>query len=420
MTTNFRIAFLILSIPIMVSCSTNTDYDSYIPEINGGTKENDSLQFPVLDFEPEEAYLYMVNPNATLETTSLFYNLKSISQTRIILGQQDAFSSFYMNNAGDSDIKKLTGSNPGLLGSDFMFITDDLNDGSMSNWYFQQENQIRHNVIEAFDMGLVNVFCWHLREPFEGKVFYTDEMSQFQKENALKSIFPGGENHAYYRQKLEKIASFSKSLVNAEGLTVPIIFRPFHEFDGDWFWWGAPYSSIDEYIQLWQFTISYLTRDLMVDNLLFAFSPDNTFNSEGDYLQRYPGDDFVDILGMDKYGDFMAQNSQDIESASQKLQIISHLSETKNKIAALTETGFAFNLDEHNVISDYYTNKLYKAIVGEDINIAFIMFWFNSQNSYYTPLPGLEGSTDFIKFVSMPEILLADELPDMYNLSNGF
>tara|TARA_R110002049_G_scaffold61453_5_gene163723 strand:- start:28435 stop:28716 length:282 start_codon:yes stop_codon:yes gene_type:complete len=93
----------------------------------------------------------------------------------------------------------MKGSDPGLMGSDFMFITDDLNNESLSNWFFQQESQIREDVLRAFDMGLVNVFCWHMRKPFEGLDFYTSGITQFQKENALKSILPGGENHEYYK-----------------------------------------------------------------------------------------------------------------------------------------------------------------------------------------------------------------------------
>ena len=94
---------------------------------------------PVTDtFTKLTAKKYMVDSNATKETIALFYNLKTLSKTGFAVGQQDAFSGFYNNSGGMSDIKKTTGNDPALLGSDFMFITDKINDGQSSNWFYQQ------------------------------------------------------------------------------------------------------------------------------------------------------------------------------------------------------------------------------------------------------------------------------------------
>lgn len=412
--------FIIVTLIVFLtqnSCSKDADSDSY--ELEPTEDVSTPKNTPVLEqneFQPEETKNFMVNTNATEETVALFYNLKLLSQNSFIVGQQDAFSSFYQNNGGDSDIKKMIGSNPGLLGSDFMFITDDLNDETSSNWFFQQENRIWGDVINAFDLGLVNVFCWHMREPYEGEYFYTSEMTQFQKENALKSILPGGENHNYYKQKLEKIASFTKSLIGSNGKLAPIIFRPFHEFDVDWFWWGESFCSIEEFVTLWQFTVSYLKDDLGVSNMLFAFSPDNKFRSEIEYLAKYPGDGFVDIIGMDNYGDFNNQGQLGVETANEKLKILSNLAEEKIKIASLTETGYYVTLGENNPITDFYTNTFYNAITLNEVKLGFTMFWNNYNESYCTPVPGLPNADDFIEFISKPEVLLADDLPKMYQL----
>ncbi|WP_036379585.1 glycoside hydrolase family 26 protein [Muricauda sp. MAR_2010_75] len=417
MTKQYFLILVTIILLTMSGCSKDSDSGFYEPEpIEEDPTPENPLPPGELDFEPEETRSFMVNPDATEETVALFYNLKLLSQNSFIVGQQDAFSSFYQDNAGDSDIKKMTGSDPGLLGSDFMFITDDLNDGTPSNWFFQQENQIRDDVLRAFDMGLVNVFCWHFREPFEGEHFYTSEMTQFQRENALKSILPGGENHDYYKQKLEKIASFTKSLVGSNGALVPIIFRPFHEFDGDWFWWGQSFCTIEEYIQLWQFTVTYLKNTLSVNNMLFAFSPDNRFFSESEYLARYPGDDFVDIMGMDNYGDFNNQGQAGVERANQKLKIVSDLAEERVKIASLTETGYFVTLSENGAIPGFFTNNLFEALTHNDVKIGFTMFWYNYQDTYCTPVPGLPSANDFMEFVSKPEVILADDLPEMYRL----
>src|SRR5690606_26600737 len=84
-----------------------------------------------------------------------------------------------------------------------------------------------------------------------------------------------------------------------DDLWVPVIFRPFHEHTGSWFWWGADYCTPEEYKEFWRLTVEYLQRK-QVNNLLFCYSTDY-FNDERHYLERYPGDDYVDILGFDAY-----------------------------------------------------------------------------------------------------------------------
>jgi len=368
--------------------------------------------------QPEDTTMYMVNPNATPETVALFYNLKTLASTNIIVGQQDAFSRFYNNIGGDSDIKKTTGSDPGLLGSDFMFITDDLNDETQSNWYFQQEQMIKSDAIEAYNKGMVNIFAWHLREPYQGEEFYTSNMTEFQKNNAFISILPGGENHEYYKGKLQKVAQVAGSMVGADGNLVPFIFRPFHEFDGHWFWWGADYCTPQQFKELWQFTVHYLRDTLNVNNILFSFSPDNLYNSEAEYLNRYPGDAYVDVLGMDNYSDLDNMGQSGFDAANEKLQIISNLAKDRVKIAALTETAYFVTPGQNNPIPDFYSDDLYGMLTENDVELGFMMFWINREDSYCTPVPGLSSASDFIDFVNMPEPILQNQLPQMYVLPN--
>ncbi|REE27528.1 mannan endo-1,4-beta-mannosidase [Winogradskyella pacifica] len=365
---------------------------------------------------PDETYLYMVNPNATPETIALFYNLKVLSKTKFVVGQHDAFNSFYNDNVGPSDIMKTTGSDPGLLGSDFMFITDDNNDGTSSNWYHQQEEIIKSDAIEAYNKGMINTFCWHMREPYEGDYFYTSEMTQFQKDNALASILPDGANHDYYKQKLQKIADVANSMVGNDGSLVPFIFRPFHEFDGDWFWWGKDYCTPQEFITLWQFTVTYLRDVLQVNNILFAFSPDSRFFSTGEYLSRYPGDAYVDILGMDNYTDFNNQGQMALDSANEKLQILTDLAKDRVKIAALTESCFFVTPGLNNPISGFYADHLYNALSDNNVEIGYMMFWTNTTDTYCTPTPGQSSTSDFLEFVNKPRSVLQNELPNIYEL----
>ena len=361
-----------------------------------------------------EARSYIVDPAATEETVALFYNLKNLSKTNFAVGQQDAFTSFYNNSRGESDIKKLTGSDPALLGSDFMFITDDKNTGEANNWFFQQEQAIVEDAVEAYNKGMINAFTWHLREPYEGDFFYTSEMTEFQKQNAFRSILPGGANHEYYKEKLQKVAAVVKNIKGSDGSLSPVIFRPFHEFDGDFFWWGAPYSTPSEFKELWRFTVTYLRDELEVHNLLYAFAPDNSYTTKTGYLSRYPGDEYVDILGMDNYGDFVAQDASAITRANQKLKVVSDLAKEKVKIAAMTETGF-FADAQNPLPENFYSGKLYEALTGGDVEIGYMMFWQNYNDVYTVPVPGVAGTEDFLEFLLNEEPVLLQDAPDFYS-----
>lgn len=374
---------------------------------------------PVFSLKPEDARAYMVNPNATEETVALFYNLKKSAENGFVVGQQDAFNLFYQDQRGETDMKKTTGRNPGLLGSDFMFITSDRNSGIPSNWWYQQELMIMEHAKQAYDQGMINTFSWHFNEPYDGNDFYTANMTNFQKENAFRSILPGGSNHEYFKEKLDKVASVAKSMRGSDGNLIPIIFRPFHEFDGHWFWWGQDYCTAAEFIQGWQFMVEYLRDTKEVNNMLFAFSPDNSYSTQAGYLSRYPGDDYVDVLGMDNYGDFNNQGNAGATRANDKLLMLSNLAIEKVKIAAFTETGYFVTPGQNGPITDFYTEHLYNALTDNDIQISYMMFWSNYQDTYTVPPPGQSDSQDFVDFANKPKTILADGLPDLYSIPNG-
>lgn len=380
--------------------------------------DNEVIVDPPAQDDPlttQNASNYMADANASKETIALFYNLKKLAKTKIAIGQQDAFNSFYQDAGGDSDIKKNTGYDPALLGSDFMFITDKSNNNQSDNWFYQQEQKIISDTKAAYAKGMINTFSWHLREPYNEDTFYAVEMTTEQKNKAFKSILPGGANHEWYRKKLDKLASVFLNLKGSKGELIPVIFRPFHEFDGNWFWWGANFCTPEEYKTAYKFTVEYLRDTKGVHNVLYAFSPDNSYTTEANYLSRYPGDKYVDILGMDNYGDFDNQGPAGAVKANSKLKIISDLAKTKVKIAALTETGYRIT-SSNTPITDWFSAYLYDALTSNSIEVSYMMFWNNDKNGYYVPNSSVANAADFKTFVSKPKSALVNSLPKMYEL----
>lgn len=354
-------------------------------------------EFNVLEFQKEKNFR-LADSNATRETVLLFYNLKTLSNTNTIFGHHDAtaYGVGWRGEEGRSDVKDVTGSYPGLYGWDFGVLTWEPN---VPN----EERRITQLVREAYSRGGVNAFCWHAPNPVTDKSFYDTTI-------AVPKILPGGGYYLKYLRMLDQIADFVETLKDSSGNPIPLIFRPFHEFDGSWFWWGKNFCSPKEFKKLWRTTVEYLRDKRGLRNILYAYSPDRNFYSEEDYLERYPGDDYVDILGMDDYYDFMP-DGDGIQWIQKKLAIVSSLAERKNKIAAFTETGL-----EGIVDSNWWTEKLYKTIEGDSVRIAYLMVWRNANKKHhYAPYKGHPSERNFVEFTLTEKILLERDLPDLYS-----
>ena len=117
-----------------------------------------------------------------------------------------------------------------------------------------------------------------------------------------------------------------------------MIFRPWHEFDGDWFWWGRNNCTPEELKELYRFTVTYLRDTCGVHNFLYCFSPDINFTSAEEYLRCYPGDEYVDIVAMDNYWLYRFEE-KNLDHAHLRLKVISDYAKSVGKIAALSETG---------------------------------------------------------------------------------
>ena len=351
---------------------------------------------------------YLADTNATPETTFLFGNLKKMSrQGKTLVGQQDPHVT-YTGRKDETDIKWTTGKELAVFGSDFMHITHAANTNE-SGWFHYEEGQIIQRAQKAYDAGMVNVFCWHLCDPFLERSFNVRDLPDNVRSNCFRSILPGAENHEWYKRKLQKVTEVVNKIKGENGTLSPVIFRPFHEFDGDWFWWGEPYCTPEEYKQLWRFTVTYLRDELNVHHLLYAFSPDCGFDTKEEFLERYPGDAFVDLVGFDNYWDFETDN---VEAAAKKLKIISDIAKRHKKIAALTEVGYRKEPIPAALYTDYYG----KAFADPSLEIAFLMFWRQGKeggSNYFTPPPHAPTADDFKAFLGSPRMLL---LPDVGNV----
>lgn len=352
--------------------------------------------------EPEKN---LIDKNATPETKNLFRNLGVLAQNHTLFGHQHAteYGHGWSGDTDRSDVKSVTGSHPAVIGVDLSGFTVGTPEAIT-----QYKEQVRKNVVDTYNRGGVTTVAWHFPNPVSpGGFYWVDTVSL----PAVKYIIPGGETHEQYKEILRGVAEWAKSLTGNDGTLAPVIFRPYHEFDGGWFWWGATHCTTEEFIALWRFTVSYLRDDLGVHNFIYAFSPDNRFETEAKFLERYPGDEYVDLVGMDNYGD-MGRDKYNIPLAAKKLKIISDYAVRAGKLAAFTETGLESIPDP-----TWWTETLLKTMKTDGMKLCYVLVWRNDKNSpthYYAPFPGHSSVPDFMKFYEDPYTLFENDLEGIY------
>lgn len=353
--------------------------------------------------------MQLIDQKASTETINLFFNLHELSKKHILFGHQHAteYGHGWYGDSNRSDVQSITGSHPAIIGVDFSELS-----GRPDSSITKSKNTLRKIIADTYNRGGVTTVAWHFSNPISGGGFYWRDSVSLP---AVKYIVPGKEHHEKYKTILQGIGSFVKSVKGADGKAVPMIFRPFHEFDGDWFWWGKAHCTSEEFKALWRFTVQYLRDSLQVNNLIYAFSPDNKFTSEEQFLERYPGDQWVDMVGMDNYGDFGRNGTYNLDAGIKKLKIVSDYARKAGKLAAFTETGL-----ESIPNTTWWTGTLLKALRSNDLQLSYVLVWRNDSRSpthYYAPFPGQVSEPDFLKFYRDTYTLFEKDLKGIYQRS---
>lgn len=337
--------------------------------------------------------------NRTIQTEALLRNLTKIASKGYFFGHQDDtnYGVNWINEEGRSDVKDVCGDYPGLIGFDLGHI--ELN--AEKNLDGVPFDKIRKEAINQYLRGGIVTLSWHLNNPLTNK-----DAWDVSDTTVVSSILPGGKNYELFQSWLIKVADFLNTLVTNDGTKIPVIFRPWHENTGSWFWWGSKLCTPQEYKALWALTETTL-RTHGVNNVLYAYSPGSDAN-EQQYMGRYPGDELVDILGLDIY---MSNSDQAfVKDMQTSLDFISRNGQIRHKIIAVTETGFQCIPE-----SNWWTNVLMPAI--DKYPISYILVWRNAhdrENHYYAPYSGQGSAGDFVKFYQNPKTFFSKDIQNLY------
>ena len=253
-----------------------------------------------------------VNKNASPEAKELLKYLYSIEGKNILSGEH-----------GDErwldTVKNITGKYPAVWGNDFI-------------WHGDKDpgQEVVTQAIQKYKEGFIITLMWHQGRPIDNPPYGWKESVQAKLTDAQwkELTTPGTDLNNRWLARIDVVAGYLKQLDSAH---VPILWRPYHEMNGVWFWWGNRKGK--EGIQkLWKMMYDRYVNHFHLNNLLWVWGANGPRDIPGDeayaYKDFYPGKDYVDVLGADVYHkDYEQKDYNEL------------LDVAKGKLIALTEVG---------------------------------------------------------------------------------
>ena len=341
---------------------------------------------------------------ATKQTVALYNHLHALLGKGVLFGHQDdlAYGVGWQYEPGRSDVKDVVGEYPALYGWELGHLELD-SAKSLDNVPFDKMKQF---IRQGYNRGGAITISWHFTNPLNGKSAWD------VTPGSVASILPGGAKHNLYLVYLDRLAAFLQDLKGAKGEAIPVLFRPFHELTGNWFWWCQNVCTPAEFTGLWKFTVDYLRHTKKLHNLLYVYNTAE-FNSKEHFLERYPGDDYVDVISFDTYqhpNAITADGNDFIKQVDTRLAMLNEIAAAKNKIPAFAETGY-----ETIPQADWWTSVLLPSLKKN--KVSYVLVWRNAglmketgKMHYYAPYKNQLSAADFNKFYKDKKIIFGKKI----------
>jgi mannan endo-1,4-beta-mannosidase len=275
---------------------------------------------------------YPVNSNASPEARALLKFLYDIKGKYILSGQHN-----YINTGSKytEEVKRITGKYPVIWGSDFSFCVQDdnyarfqhcgplnLSDPSDSAYFIdldpeEARQMMVQEIINRYKQGHIITLMWHGCFPSDGDCCRGNSIWAMENRpsDSTWSLLTtdGTPLNDQWKEQMDKIAVHLKRLQEEN---IPILWRPYHEMNGVWFWWCNKRGD-EGFRKLWIMTYNYLTYHHKLNNLLWVWNTNAPRDIPGDeafaYELFYPGDEYVDILAADVYrSDYRLSHHDDL------------------------------------------------------------------------------------------------------------
>lgn len=288
------------------------------------------------------------NPNATAEAQALLERLyTTVDEGRILSGLHH--NQLQMPNYR-RDLDRINEAAPGAVpmvwGGDVAWDAD----------------RVVQLAIDHHRRGYVIALTWHAARPYDtGRVNFREQtQGKFSAKDWKELVHEGSRMNALWLAQVDSIAEYLKVL---QDNGVPVLWRPFHEMNGEWFWWGDRRGK-DGIARLWQMLYHRLTDFHHLNNLIWVWNPNNPRRHPHDsamaYELYYPGHEYVDVLAADVYHREWFQDTHDqlVELGEGRLLALGEVGElpTAEQLSHYNRYAWfmlwtSFSEDKYNTIS---------------------------------------------------------------------
>lgn len=372
-----RSSLLAVMLFVIVGCNPSGDSTP-----TTSTNDHTAANALAIEQKPAAVEINIVDKQATFETRSLFAFMQAQRKQSIMFGHQHETTqglTITTTDGTQSDTFNAVGDFAAVYGWDTLSIVTP-----------KQEGDVVAQIKKAYARGGIITVSSHFDNPI------TDQQkgvwpvgTSWDKTPAVVAALPGGEFNSVYNGYLDQLADWANNLKDDNGKLIPVIFRILHENTGSWFWWGNEQSTPEQYKQLYQYTVEYLRDTKGVHNFLYAYSPNNFPEAtEANYLERYPGDAHVDVLGFDTYGS--AENNADwFKNVVDNAALVARMAEARGKVPVISEIG----IRAPDIEAGKYDNQWYRKLIAglkadkDARNISFLLTWRNAPEG----VPGPDG-----------------------------
>lgn len=215
------------------------------------------------------------NPDATDDTKRVYDYINSIYKSKIISGQQESTwmtgPDYEMDYVFDN-----TGKYPAIRGLDYMHM---------------DFNGVNERAIEWWEKGGIVTICWHCGTDFTGEWTHSQNTVIEDWDAALTEGTPE------YEELIAGMDMGAEALTVLRDAGVPVLWRPFHELNGNWFWWSK--GGAENFKKLWKLMYDRYTDHWGLNNLIWVFGYSHMDGRQ--FADWYVGDEYCDIVGADSY-----------------------------------------------------------------------------------------------------------------------
>lgn len=389
----------------------------------------------------------LADPDADAATKALYQYLKAIGQSDAALygHMEDTVLKAGASDLSDSDTKDITGSLAAINGLDCGglfsgFVSKynarypgqeqlpDTTEGNIKAAALLSNEAVREGAVMTLSCHMPNFAFAVQKNSTAAKTYdrydYSSADSYHLKGDCMNQILPGGAYNPQFTAFLDLVAEY------AEQVDGPVLFRPFHENTGSWFWWGKAFCDAETYKSVFKYTVEYLRDIKDVHNLLYVYGPGSEATTMQEYEERYPEDEFVDMVGFDTYDDKASadENYSFMKNFETVVKLTDQFAKEHNKLFAVTETGITNSAMKKtgNERPEWFTEIL-DIITKPEYDCAYYMVWSNydSKSNYYTPfvvskaedgiLHGHELMDGFLRFYNNEKSIFAADQEQVIN-----